>query len=303
VKHLSLGAAAAALAVLTAGSAVAQAPAEKPAAAKVEAGTSCADCHDEAKIFASNPHSRAFRAGHAGAADTAVCTTCHGDGTKHMEAGGDKSLIKSLHGRTGADACLTCHKQSAERASFWGSVHASSEAVNCLSCHSVHKPGLGQKSLLRSDPNPLCASCHADVKASFTAEPNAHRLRDGVMSCVSCHDPHGRPANHAVRQTRGGELVCVSCHAEKRGPFVFPHVTGIAGDCMSCHRPHGSPYPHQLTRASIATQCLECHSTLATGTLGSQPPAFHNISLPRYANCTTCHTAVHGSQRDPQLLK
>ncbi|MGA7991598.1 MAG: cytochrome c3 family protein, partial [Thermoanaerobaculia bacterium] len=267
------------------------------------AGPACADCHDEAKIFASNPHTRGYRAAHGGVAGNAVCETCHGDGTKHMEAGGDKSLIKGLHGRTGADTCQTCHKQSAERASFWNGVHASSEAVNCLSCHSIHKSGKGQKALLQSDPNTLCASCHGDVKASFTAEPFAHRLKDGVMSCVNCHDPHGRPANHAVRQTRAGEPGCVSCHSEKRGPFVFPHVTGVAGSCTSCHRPHGSPYPHQLTRATVYTQCLECHSTLSTGTLGSQPPSFHSLSLPRYQNCTTCHTAVHGSQRNPQLLK
>lgn len=302
MKHLSLGVAAAALAVLTAGPAVAQAPA-KPAAAKVEAGPACADCHDEAKIFATNPHTGGYLAAHKGAGGNAVCETCHGDGTKHMESGGDKTLIRTLHGRTGTDTCQTCHKQSAERASFWNSVHASSEAVNCLSCHSIHKSDFRQKSLLKADPNTLCATCHQDVKASFTAEPNAHRLKDGVMSCVSCHDPHGRPADHAVRQTRAGELVCVTCHAEKRGPFVYPHVAGVVGDCMSCHRPHGSPYPHQLTRATISSQCLECHSRLSTAALGSQPPSFHNLSLPRYQNCTTCHTAVHGSQRDPQLLK
>jgi DmsE family decaheme c-type cytochrome len=301
VKHLSLGVVAAALAVFTAGSVAAQAPA-KPAA-KVEAGPSCADCHDEAKIFASNPHSRAFRAGHNGAEGNAVCETCHGDGTKHMEAGGDKSLIKTFHGGRATDTCQTCHKQSAERASYWNSVHASSEAVNCLSCHSVHKPGFKQSSLLKSDPNTLCASCHGDVKASFTSMPNAHRLKDGVMSCVNCHDPHGRTANHAVRQTRAGEPGCVSCHSEKRGPFVYPHVTGVVGDCMSCHRPHGSPYSHQLTRPGVAGVCLECHSALSATALGSQPPSFHNLTLPRYANCTTCHTAVHGSQRNPQLLK
>ena len=269
----------------------------------MEAGPACADCHDEAKIFASNPHTRGYAAAHKGAAGNAVCETCHGDGTKHMAAEGDKSLIKVPRGRAGADTCQTCHKQSAERASFWNSVHASSEAVNCLSCHSVHKSGFGQKSLLKSDPLPLCASCHQDVKASFTAMPNAHRLKEGVMSCVNCHDPHGRTANHAVRETRAGEPGCVSCHAEKKGPFVYPHVAGVVGSCTTCHRPHGSPYPHQLTRATIANQCLECHSTLSTGTLGSQPPSFHNLTLPRYQNCTTCHTAVHGSQRDPQLLK
>lgn len=303
MKHLSHGAfAAAALAVLTAGAAVAQAPAS-PAPAKVEAGPACTDCHDEAKFFAGNPHQRGYRAAHGGAAGPAVCATCHGDGTKHMEAGGDKTLIKSLQGRSGAETCATCHKQSAERSSFRTGVHAPSEAVNCLSCHTIHKSDPKQVSLLRSEPTKLCATCHQDAASSFRTFPYAHKLKPGALSCVSCHDPHGRSAKHAARETRAGEPGCVSCHAEVRGPFVFPHVNGVAGDCTSCHIPHGSSYPHQLQRATIAQQCLECHSTLSTGTLGSQPPSFHNISLPRYQNCTTCHVAVHGSQRSPQLLK
>ena len=303
MKHLSHGAfAAAALAVLTAGAAVAQAPA-KPAPAKVEAGPACADCHDEAKFFAGNPHQRGYLAAHGGAVGHAVCATCHGDGTKHMEAEGDKTLIKGLRGRSGAEVCATCHKQSAEHSSFSTGVHAPSEAVNCLSCHSIHKSGPKQASLLVSEPTKLCATCHQDAASSFRTFPYAHKLREGALSCVSCHDPHGRSAKHAARETRAGEPGCVSCHAEVRGPFVFPHVNGVAGDCTSCHIPHGSSYPHQLQRATIAQQCLECHSRLSTGTLGSQPPSFHNISLPRYKNCTTCHVAVHGSQRSPQLLK
>ena len=303
MKHLSHGAfAAAALAVLTAGAAVAQAPAS-PAPAKVEAGPACADCHDEAKIFANNPHMRGYRAAHRGATGVAVCATCHGDGAKHMEAGGDKALITIPHGRTGAETCMTCHKQSAERSSFKTGVHASSGAVNCLSCHAIHKPDPKQPSLLVSAPSKLCATCHQDAASSFRTFPYAHRLKEGALSCVSCHDPHGRSYKHAVRETRAGEPGCVSCHSEVRGPFVFTHVNGVAGDCTSCHVPHGSSYPHQLQRATIASQCLECHSTLSSGTLGSQPPSFHNISLPRYRNCTTCHVAVHGSQRSPQLLK
>jgi len=303
VKHLSHGAyAAAALAVLVAGAAVAQAPAA-PAPAKVEAGPSCADCHDEAKFFAGNPHLRGYRAANAGAGGNAVCATCHGDGTKHMEAEGDKTLIVGLRGRSGAAVCATCHKQSAERSSFKTGVHAPSEAVNCLTCHSIHKSDPKQPNQLVSEPTKLCATCHQDAASSFRTYAYAHRLKAGALSCVSCHDPHGRSYKHAVRETRAGEPGCVSCHAEVRGPFVFTHVEGVAGDCTSCHVPHGSSYPHQLQRATIAAQCLECHSTLSTGTLGSQPPSFHNITLPRYQNCTTCHVAVHGSQRSPQLLK
>jgi DmsE family decaheme c-type cytochrome len=303
VRPLSLGASAAALAVLTAGGAAGQAPATPTPAntppAKVEAAPVCADCHEEAKAFGRNPHMRAFHSADGGV----VCATCHGDGTKHMEAGGDKSLIRTLEGRAGAEVCATCHKQSAERSSFKSGVHASTEAVNCLSCHSIHKSDPKQASLVVSEPTKLCATCHEDAASSFRTLPYAHRLRAGALSCVSCHDPHGRPAKHAVRETRAGEPGCVSCHSEVRGPFVFTHVDGVAGDCTSCHIPHGSAYPHQLTRARVSSLCLECHSTLSAGTLGSQPPSFHDITLPRYQNCTTCHVAVHGSQRSPQLLK
>ena len=110
---------------------------------------------------------------------------------------------------------------------------------------------------------------------------------------------------HYFAQRHGTTVdeACTSCHAEKRGPFVFEHVNGVAGDCMSCHENHGSSNNKRLKRATVKNLCLECHSTLSTKTLGSQPPSFHNVSLPRYQNCTTCHVAVHGSYLSPLLLK
>ena len=102
---------------------------------------------------------------------------------------------------------------------------------------------------------------------------------------------------------RSGEAICYSCHAEKRGPFVFPHDALAVGDCQSCHEPHGSPNPHRLKRPQVFQLCIECHSPITGTTLGSQPPSFHNLSNPRYQNCTTCHVAVHGSNQSPQLLK
>ena len=123
------------------------------------------------------------------------------------------------------------------------------------------------------------------------------------MSCTSCHDPHGIARAGALKPTRGGELPCLSCHAEKRGPFVFNHVNGVAGDCLTCHESHGSSNPKRLIRARVDLLCLECHSPITPGVLGSQPPSFHDLRVPRYRNCTTCHTAVHGSNRSPALLK
>jgi len=133
----------------------------------------------------------------------------------------------------------------------------------------------------------------------------------GGMACSSCHEPHGRPGkstrslmmtNH-LRATQSGEVPCTSCHAEKRGPFVFQHGAFSVGECTTCHETHGSTNPKMLRRAEVFQLCIECHSPTGSGTVGSQPPSFHNLNSPRYRNCTSCHVAIHGSNRDPQLFK
>lgn len=280
-------------------------PAGQPSEKK-EASPVCTDCHeDQGKSFPGNPHNRipGVAMGKAGSENVA-CVACHGSGTKHMESSGeDKSDIRIFHGRAGADFCLTCHTSDKERASFKMGIHASTETVNCLSCHSVHTPEPTSPHLLVKKPSELCASCHTTEAASFRNKPFAHRLGRGGMECTSCHDPHGRPTENGLRLTRTGEMPCVSCHSEKRGPFVFEHVNNVVGKCTTCHDAHGSSNPKRLIRARVEQLCLECHSTLTATTLGPQPPSFHNISLPRYQNCTTCHTAVHGSNLSPLLLK
>ena len=51
--------------------------------------------------------------------------------------------------------------------------------------------------------NEQCASCHLNVWAQFQ-KPNHHKLPEGAMTCVDCHNPHGslRPA---MMQSFGGE--------------------------------------------------------------------------------------------------
>jgi DmsE family decaheme c-type cytochrome len=291
------------LAGLSAGPALAQQP--TPANPQKTDAPVCADCHDQAKNFPGNPHTRIPGVTPAKVvSETVACNACHGAGAKHMESSGeDKSDIRVLRGRKGAEFCLTCHTSDKEHASYQSSVHASTEAVNCLSCHSVHTPEARTPHLLAKKPSELCASCHPSQMASFRNKPFAHRIGRGGMECTSCHDPHGRAIQKALRLTRVGEMPCLNCHAEKRGPFVFEHVNGIVGTCTTCHEPHGSSNNKRLTRARVDRLCLECHSTLSAATLGSQPPAFHNVSLPRYQNCTTCHVAVHGSNVSPTLFK
>jgi DmsE family decaheme c-type cytochrome len=278
-------------------------PAAEPAAVP-----SCSDCHDQAKAFVTNPHARGGVS--KGVVSNDICATCHGDGTEHMQSGGDKTKIAVPRGRTGSDeTCMLCHDVTTDRTTRKG-MHANSDHVNCLTCHSIHSSDPRSPHLVAKPQLALCGSCHTQA-ASMRNKPYAHRLDRGGMACSSCHEPHGRRAKGEqslalaghLRTTRAGEAPCLSCHTEKRGPFVFSHGGKEVGECTTCHEAHGSSNPKQLRRATVQQVCIECHSPIGGTTLGSQPPSFHNLSLPRYQNCTTCHVAVHGSNRDPQLLK
>ena len=280
------------------------AAAEEPAAAPA-----CSDCHEQVKGFMANPHARGEVK--KGVVSNDVCTTCHGDGTEHAESGGDTTKISVPRGRAGSDeTCLLCHDTTNDRLSRHGGIHANSETVNCLTCHSIHSADSRSPHLVVKPQLALCGSCHTQA-ASMKNKPYAHRLDRGGMSCSSCHEPHGRRGKGErslallghLRTTRSGETPCLSCHTEKRGPFVFAHGGAEVAECTTCHEAHGSSNPKQLRRATVQQVCMECHSPIGANTLGSQPPSFHNLSSPRYRNCTTCHVAVHGSNRDPQLFK
>jgi DmsE family decaheme c-type cytochrome len=265
---------------------------------EAEETLSCGDCHEQAATFTTNPHAR----GHlvTGVVRNAVCESCHGDGTAHMEAGGDPDLIMVPRGFEGANqVCMTCHDVATDRRSHRTGVHANSKAVNCFSCHKIHHEA--PRLLVRPDPA-LCATCHSTQAASFRNKPYTHRIGAGLV-CSTCHEPHSRGGSESLRLTRAGESPCASCHVDKRGPHVFEHGGVVIQKCDNCHEPHGSANPHQLRRSHVAQVCMECHSPLTHTTLGSEPPAFHNLNSPRYQNCTTCHVAVHGSNRSPMLLK
>jgi hypothetical protein len=61
-----------------------------------------------------------------------------------------------------------------------------------------------------------------------------------------------------------------------------------------------------LTRQEVRFVCLECHSNLPVANppaLGVVPPAFHDLRSPRFRNCTICHSKIHGSYVDGNLLR
>jgi DmsE family decaheme c-type cytochrome len=144
----------------------------------------------------------------------------------------------------------------------------------------------------------VCFGCHGEQFAQLEYNEH-HRLREGVLECTSCHDPHAP----ATRQLLGGfkQEQCVGCHTDKGGPFVFEHPASRTEGCTACHSPHGSPNRHLLAQPRVAELCLSCHASV---------PAFHggaNLAQPpRFGldtQCTNCHSAIHGSHFDPFFLR
>ncbi len=298
-----------ALAGFLAGSATALPAQDSPQQAKTAAPGSisnqdCAVCHEDVvKAFDSNPHAVLEKSPKFKMANS--CESCHGPGEDHASNGGDKTKIIGFKAGTNkreySAKCLACHNHLKDRdlPAFTGSVHAKM-GLACVDCHKVHTATPGTR-LLRAQPNDLCFSCHVQQRAQF-AKPFHHRVKENAMRCVDCHQPHSGLDRHQSRLQIAGELACTRCHREKEGPFVFEHAVLKIKDCGACHEPHGSNNPKLLVRATVRSMCLECHSA-TPGVLVSQPPSFHNVNLPRYQNCTTCHVKIHGSNSSPLFLR
>jgi len=140
-------------------------------------------------------------------------------------------------------------------------------------------------------------------------------VNEGVIECSDCHNPHGtfaptwrngiRP--RMVEQRLFDQEPCLKCHVDKRGPFVFEHAPVRVHGCEACHLPHGSTNSKLLTRPVVYTLCLECHNGAGTFGLtnGGVPmqTALHNLLLPQFQYCTTCHVRIHGSNADADLLR
>jgi DmsE family decaheme c-type cytochrome len=216
-----------ALAVLAAGAALAQ-PAKPPALPAGSASMdTCAICHEDiVKAFAKNAHQALETDAHKGFAGHA-CESCHGPGEKHAESA-DATLIRNPAKLAPAaidKICLDCHLNQPTHVGRLESSHAKNE-IACTSCHKVHSDEMVARTAAKI--NTQCSGCHATEWAEFQ-RPDHHKLPEGAMSCVDCHNPHGSIAlgvgRPAMQQSFGAnEPGCLNCHGDKRGPFTFEHA-------------------------------------------------------------------------------
>ena len=270
----------------------------------------CQACHEDIfNAFQKNPH-QAVQTSKKYHFEKNACESCHGPGSKHADsasAADIKNPAKLKPAQADA-ACLKCHLNQPTQAGRINNSHAKNE-VACVACHAIHKNGPdGLVARKTKEINQQCAACHQDVWASFQ-RPYRHRLPEGAMSCVDCHNPHGGFLKAQMQTVRGNDPSCFKCHGNLAGPFTYEHAPMRTDGCTACHQPHGSANPRLLTRAQVRFVCMECHSNIpgpapaANGTMGTAGPAFHDLRDPRFRNCTVCHQKVHGSYVDRGLLR
>lgn len=278
-------------------------------------GAVCRTCHPNVALqFFRNPHNKSTAVPNVQPSD-AGCEGCHGPGKKHVDAKGGKDSIVAysmMAPNQILDACLRCHSKDQNRSNIRRSGHTQANVV-CTSCHSIHQAD-SNRGLLSKRQADVCYSCHNDVRAQFS-QPSKHRVNEGFMTCSDCHNPHGTNANtwkmgrrpHLVDTGLQNEQSCLKCHVDKRGPFLYEHAAVRVDGCESCHVPHGTSNARLLKRPVQFTLCLECHN--GAGGFGRQSDgiptqsASHNMTDPRYRNCTTCHVRLHGSNADRTFLR
>lgn len=139
-------------------------------------------------------------------ADRESCSNCHNPhASKHAK------LLK-----TDTQAlCSTCHADTTRRMQAVAVKHAPVEAGECVSCHSPHASAgvflVDQPSVVE-----LCATCHDYSQHSShplgdkAVDPRNKNLR---VDCLSCHSGHGTDHKKMLLAATNVEL-CTPCHKQ-----------------------------------------------------------------------------------------
>jgi DmsE family decaheme c-type cytochrome len=258
----------------------------------------CKGCHEEAYAkFSHTKMGRLFLKQPRNATERLACETCHGPGKAHAEAGGGKGVggmitfarndPTPIERRDGV--CLTCHTKG--NRVFWnGSAHNSRD-LGCTSCHRVMEDHSPKAQLAKATEIETCGTCHLQRRAQQMRSSHMP-LREGKMTCTSCHNPHGT-INQTLLKEPSVNDSCFTCHAEKRGPFLWEHAPVIES-CVNCHEPHGSNHERML-KAAKPRLCQQCHveTRHPTRPYGREPAS--NLKYVGGSSCVNCHVNIHGS--------
>ncbi len=257
----------------------------------------CKGCHAEQyEKFSHTKMGRLFLHQPRNTTESLGCENCHGPGKAHADAGGGKGVgglitfakndTTPVEKRNGV--CLTCHTKG-NRVFWTGSAHQSRD-VACTNCHRIMENVSSKAQLAKETEIETCGTCHVQKRAA-TLRSSHMPLREGKMTCTSCHNPHGTVTPALLKENSLNDT-CYTCHAEKRGPFLWTHPP-VQESCANCHDPHGSNHEKMLKLAKPRL-CQQCHieSRHPTSPYGTDPAS---LKFVLGKSCTNCHVNLHGS--------
>jgi DmsE family decaheme c-type cytochrome len=256
----------------------------------------CKGCHEPAyERFATTRMGRLFLKHPRNTTERLACENCHGPGKAHVDAGGGKGTGMITFARNDPtpverrnQMCTQCHRTGQHL--FWkGSAHEARDLA-CTSCHTVMHDVSPKSQLALPTEMETCGTCHVQQRAKQFR--NTHMpLREGKMTCSSCHNPHGAIAPALLREI-SPNATCLTCHADKRGPFLWPHAP-VVESCQNCHDPHGSNHETML-KVPKPRLCQQCHieSRHPTNPYGRDGASMRFVMGKA---CSSCHVNIHGS--------
>ena len=272
----------------------AQPPAElAPGYAGSEA---CIECHkDPAATFAKTVHHKLFLKHPRTAQERLGCEACHGPGQAHGEAEG-KTLdgLKTFGKKSPLSVaernavCLECHQKTARL--YWQGGPHESRDIACTDCHKIMEAVSPKAQLAKETMIDTCGQCHLQKKAQVLSRSSHMPLREGKMTCASCHNPHGTASPTLLKEPSVNET-CYTCHAEKRGPVLWGHPP-VEESCANCHEAHGSNHEKML-KLAVPRLCQRCHQVGHPSSPRGRAGTDLKLLLGRA--CVNCHALIHGS--------
>ncbi|MBI4226675.1 MAG: hypothetical protein HY600_00210 [Candidatus Omnitrophica bacterium] len=207
----------------------------------------CAACHgDIAARHQHSPHAK-VGAGQGPEGLEISCESCHGPGSRHVEAGGGRGVGGIINPSKNPSTCYACHVDKKIEFALQYHHPVPEGRMSCAACHAPH----GETPTPRAAraQNEMCLSCHQQLKGPWVFEHLA--MRDG---CTTCHAPHGSITTRLL--TERDFNLCLKCHFsatqfQQIGHYAHRRATNPStregANCTGCHRAvHGSNFHKEL---------------------------------------------------------
>ena len=257
----------------------------------------CMFCHNALPAIETGRDHPGMRPLYRGAIPDGIdCQRCHGPGSAHVEAaaggaGRPEAVKASIVNPAGLpperqrEVCFQCHLESTSR-----------PLPNI-----VHRYGRGIFSYRPGEPLSEYAILFDHASGTgwddkFEINHSAYRLMQSrcfvesgqVMTCTTCHDPHGPSSGEEAAQRY--ESACRSCHQDRLSQLISDGKHVAESSCTTCHMPkrrtddvvHAVMTDHriQATPPSGLLESKRERSTLAETAYRGEVALYYPKSLP-----------------------